>query len=139
MSAYTRRDLRVECKRPYAREMRRFVCAFRLRTYGAWSVNPALVGIRLGLRRTMVRNDYVRRELDSHPDTVTNKLPGAGVQTSYIHSSIKYMIVWSACMSAYASSCVIFRVYANLYVCLRTSLYSSGIHGRKPCVCYRIN
>ena len=27
----TRRDLRVECKRPYAREMRRFVCAFRLR------------------------------------------------------------------------------------------------------------
>ena len=31
MSAYTRRDLRVECKRPYAREMRRFGCAFRLR------------------------------------------------------------------------------------------------------------
>ena len=42
MSAYTRRDLRVECKRPYAREMRRFVCAFRLRTYGVRSVNPAL-------------------------------------------------------------------------------------------------
>ena len=42
MSAYTRRDLRVDCKRPYAREMRRFVCAFRLRTYGVRSVNPAL-------------------------------------------------------------------------------------------------
>ena len=42
MSAYTRRDLRVQCKRPYAREMRRFVCAFRLRTYGVRSVNPAL-------------------------------------------------------------------------------------------------
>ena len=32
----------MECKRPYAREMRRFVCAFRLRTYGVRSVNPAL-------------------------------------------------------------------------------------------------
>ena len=50
--------------------------------------NNVQVGIRLGLRRTMVRNYYVRRELDSHPDTVTNKLPGAGVQTSYVHSSI---------------------------------------------------
>ena len=44
MSAYTRRDLHVECKRPYARDMHRFVCAFRLRTYGAPSVNPALGG-----------------------------------------------------------------------------------------------
>ena len=47
MSAYTRRYLRVECKRPYAREMRRFGCAFRLRTYGVRSVNPALVSIDL--------------------------------------------------------------------------------------------
>ena len=56
MSAYTRRDLRVECKRPYAREMRRFVCAFRLRTYGVRSVNPALrcsfrVDVATALRR----------------------------------------------------------------------------------------
>ena len=27
----------MECKRPYAREMRRFVCAFRLRMYGVRS------------------------------------------------------------------------------------------------------
>ena len=32
----------MECKRPYAREMRRFVCAFRLHMYGVRSVNPAL-------------------------------------------------------------------------------------------------
>ena len=32
----------MECKHPYARDMRRFVCAFRLRTYGVRSVNPAL-------------------------------------------------------------------------------------------------
>ena len=31
--------------------------------------NNVQVGIRLGLRRTMVRNYYVRRELDSHADS----------------------------------------------------------------------
>ena len=46
------------------------------------------VGIRLGLRRTMVRNYYDRRDVDiPTPDIITNKLPGAGVQTSYVHSS----------------------------------------------------
>ena len=34
----------------------------------------------------MVRNYYVRRDMDTDLDTVTNKLPGAGVQTSYVHS-----------------------------------------------------
>ena len=55
--------------------------------------NSAALHTRALLRREMTmnllcRNYYVRRELDSHPDTVTNKLPGAGVQTMYVHSSI---------------------------------------------------
>ena len=37
----------------------------------------------------MVGNYYVRRDMDTDPDTVTNKLPRAGLQTSYVHSSIK--------------------------------------------------
>ena len=43
----------------------------------------------------MVRNYYVRRDVDSRMDRVseslTNKLPGAGVQTSYVHSSIMHV------------------------------------------------
>ena len=39
-------------------------------------------------RRTRVRN-YVRRDMDilRHPDSLTNKLPEPGVQTSFVHSS----------------------------------------------------
>ena len=35
----------------------------------------------------MVRNYYVRRDVDRVIESLTNKLPGAGLQTSYVHSS----------------------------------------------------
>ena len=47
-------------------------------------------------RRTMVRN-YVRRDVDIRTEWVseslTNKVPGAGVQTSFVHSS-KSWVNW---------------------------------------------
>ena len=41
-------------------------------------------------RRTMVRN-YIRRDV-GQPDRVTNKVLEAGVQTSYVHSSINWLL-----------------------------------------------
>ena len=61
----------MECKRPYAREMRRFVCAFRLRTYGVRSVNPALLAtfleiaimrLCIGSIRAFISSSYIREE-----------------------------------------------------------------------------
>ena len=69
----------------------------------------------------MIRN-YVRRDVEQ-PDRVTNKVLKAGVQTSYVHSSIIALV------------CVL--IVKSIAVCFRTTRITHSKRPQSPDPAYR--
>ena len=87
----------------------------------------------------MVRN-YVRRDVDTLSECLTNNLLGAGVQTSYVHSSISMLV------RAYVCVCMCGCVHVCAYLCVRVGEYVRANVCVRVCawvvsefVCERVN